>query len=64
MSAVWPKYPKCPRIYLPNLCAHAQKFWISLGVCSPCLVLVFQNRKELHCIDEFFSKENNGILLP
>jgi hypothetical protein len=35
------KYPKCPRIYLPNLSAQAQKFWISikkkasLGVCSP-----------------------------
>ena len=25
-----PKYPKCPRIYLPNLSAQAQKFWISM----------------------------------
>ena len=24
------KYPKCPRIYLPNLSAQAQKFWISM----------------------------------
>ena len=22
------KNPKCPRIYLPNLSAQAQKFWI------------------------------------
>ena len=33
--------PKCPRIYLPNLSAEAQKFWISmknasLGIRSPC----------------------------
>ena len=32
--------PKCPTIYLPNLSAQAQKFWISikkalLGVRSP-----------------------------
>ena len=24
------KYPKCPKIYLPNLSVHDQKFWISL----------------------------------
>ena len=35
------KYPKCSRIYLPNLSAQPQKFWISmkkasLGVRSPC----------------------------
>ena len=35
------KYPKCPRIYLPNLSIKAQKFWISikkasLDVRSPC----------------------------
>ena len=24
------KYPKCPRIFLPNLSAQAQKFWISI----------------------------------
>ena len=24
------KYPKCHRIYLPNLSAQAQKFWISM----------------------------------
>ena len=23
-------YPKCPRIYLPNLSAQAQKFWFSM----------------------------------
>ena len=23
-------YPKCPRIYLPNLSSQAQKFWISM----------------------------------
>ena len=28
---VWPKIPpKCPRIYLHNLSAQAQKFWISM----------------------------------
>jgi len=28
----WPKNtPKCPRIYLPNLSAQAQKFWISMS---------------------------------
>ena len=36
------KYKKCPRIYLPNLSAQAQKFGIfekknSMGVRSPCL---------------------------
>ena len=36
-----PKYPKCPKIDLPNLSAQAQKFGIfekklSLGVHSPC----------------------------
>ena len=36
------KYPKCPKIYLPNLSAQAQKFGISmkkasLGVHSPWL---------------------------
>ena len=24
------KGPKCPRIYLPNMFAQAQKFWISM----------------------------------
>jgi hypothetical protein len=24
------KYPKYPKIYLPNLLAQAQKFWISM----------------------------------
>jgi hypothetical protein len=24
------KYPKCPRIYLPNLSALVHKFWISM----------------------------------
>ena len=24
------KYPKWPKIYLPNLSAQAQKFWISM----------------------------------
>ena len=24
------KYPKCPRIYLFNLSAQAQKFWITM----------------------------------
>ena len=24
------KFPKCPRIYLPNLSAQAQNFWISM----------------------------------
>ena len=28
---VWPKIPqKGPRIYLPNLSAQAEKFWISM----------------------------------
>jgi hypothetical protein len=27
---VWPKIPKCPRIYLPNLTAQAQNLWISV----------------------------------
>ena len=36
-------YPNCPKIYLPNLSAQAQKFWFSmkkkasLGVRSPWL---------------------------
>ena len=28
------RYPKCLRIYLTNVSAQAQKFWISLGVRS------------------------------
>ena len=27
---VWPKIPQMPHIYLPNLSAQAQKFWISM----------------------------------
>ena len=28
------KYPNCPRIYLYNLSAQAQKFWISMKKAS------------------------------
>ena len=48
MSAVWPKYPKCPRIYLTNLsaqfvcpCPKVLDFnekKASLVVCSLCIV--------------------------
>ena len=40
--------PKCPRIYLPNLSAKAQQFWISMKkvfigcLCSPCFDLAGQ----------------------
>ena len=40
MNGIGRTYSKCPKIYLPNLSAQAQKFWISMkkasfGVRSP-----------------------------
>ena len=53
-------YPNCPRIYLPNLSAQAQKFWISmkknasLGVRSPWSA--DEMSSEFFCPQEFFVK--------
>ena len=45
-------FAKIPQI--PKNLSEAQQKKSALDVRSPCLMLVFENRKELHCIAEYF----------
>ena len=47
-------FAKCPRIYRKPKSSEFQWKKSALDVRSPCLMLVFENRKELHCIAEYF----------